>query len=88
MYNDLAEHFSTIVALLILFAGTTLALLRHFFIRMEKKVDEISNSFSKTVTRDECEHRHEDLLKFVQVLTGITNCKTCKGEEGNEHVRR
>ena len=83
--QDVAKYFSTVdLPLLGLLVAALLGLLRHFFLRLEKKVDDISKSMGSAVTRDECEHRHADMLGFIRAIVGITNCKTCNGKHGSD----
>jgi hypothetical protein len=84
LYNDLIEHFPTVLVLLGIFAAATVGLVRHFYLRMENKVDDIGKSLTNVVTRSECETRHKDLFGFIQAIVGITNCKNCQGEQRQE----
>ena len=85
MYNDLIEHFPTVLALLALAFGAAVFLFWHYFARMEKKLDKMCDSLGNVVTRNECNNRHADLLRFVDAILGVTNCKTCRGDK-NEQV--
>ncbi len=75
MYLDLIEHFPAVLLLLGLFFSATVYLIRHFFVRMEQKVDDLCKN---TVTKSACDQRHADLRNFVSAILGMTDCKRCK----------
>lgn len=56
-YHDLAEHVTTLVSLVALFAGVSAFLLWRMLVRMERKLDEVYQHF--------CACREELAERFV-----------------------
>jgi hypothetical protein len=72
-YHDLGEHLGAILSLLGLFAGMSALLLWRMLVRMEKKLDELSEHFSacreelgeRFVSRYEHEVEHQGLWEAL-----------------------
>jgi hypothetical protein len=72
-FQDLSQHVGTLVSLLGLFAGVSAMLIWRMLVRMEKKLDELSNHFcscreelgDRFVSRFEHEVEHQGLWEAI-----------------------